>query len=151
MRPANGCLALCSARSGLDLCTTHNITDPCEFIEQWMAFSVSHLGGAEPTLENLAELERKELTKETRTNATTSHHQQHPTVAAKVLSYESATTPNRKVFGSDRRQANGGSDDGVDGATTAATLLDVVGDDLMDAYIMRTPKVSMERRRCGWS
>lgn len=134
------------ARLGLDLCTTHNITDPCEFVEQWLAFSVSHLGGAEPTLDNLAELERKELAVQTRATTTAStahhhHHQQQSTVAAKVMSYESATTPNRKVFGSDRRQAVGGGD-GNGGAANGTSLLDDVGDDLMDAYIMRTPKVS---------
>lgn len=46
--------------AGLDLSITHNI-DPREFVEIFVAFSVNHLNGAEPTLSSLDDFERKEL------------------------------------------------------------------------------------------
>lgn len=47
--------------AGVHLCNEYNITDPVEFVERWMAFSISHLNGADPTLDNLNDLERKEF------------------------------------------------------------------------------------------
>lgn len=43
----------------MELCITYHIDDAAEFVEQWMAFSISHLHGDEPSLENLNEFERK--------------------------------------------------------------------------------------------
>lgn len=46
---------------GLDLCIAHSINDEKDFVESYLAFSVSHLNGAEPSIESLDEFERKEL------------------------------------------------------------------------------------------
>nr|XP_036212794.1 DNA polymerase alpha subunit B [Bactrocera oleae] len=43
----------------LELCASYCVDDAAEFVEQWMAFSISNLNGAEPSVENLAEFERK--------------------------------------------------------------------------------------------
>lgn len=44
---------------GLQLCTKYNL-EAEEFCDQWYAFTISNLGGAPPTLDNLENLERKE-------------------------------------------------------------------------------------------
>lgn len=46
---------------GVQLCNDYNVTDPVEFVERWMAFSISNLNGADPTLDNLNDMERKEF------------------------------------------------------------------------------------------
>ncbi|XP_004521246.1 DNA polymerase alpha subunit B isoform X1 [Ceratitis capitata] len=43
----------------LELCVSYRVDDAAEFVEQWLAFSISNLHGAEPTTENLLEFERK--------------------------------------------------------------------------------------------
>uniref|UniRef100_A0A0K8VHB5 DNA polymerase alpha subunit B n=1 Tax=Bactrocera latifrons TaxID=174628 RepID=A0A0K8VHB5_BACLA len=43
----------------LELCASYCLDDAAEFVEQWMAFSISNLNGAEPSVENLTEFERK--------------------------------------------------------------------------------------------
>ncbi|CAH2045616.1 unnamed protein product, partial [Iphiclides podalirius] len=50
----------------VSLCEEYNV-DPETFIEQWMAFSLTHLNGSPPTLENLDLLEKKEFSKLTAT------------------------------------------------------------------------------------
>lgn len=45
---------------GFDLCISYSI-DPREFVEIFMAFSINHLNGAEPTESTLDDFERKEL------------------------------------------------------------------------------------------
>ncbi|XP_026850755.1 DNA polymerase alpha subunit B [Drosophila persimilis] len=45
----------------MELAITYSIEDATEFVEQWMAFSLSHLHGEDPTPENLGEFERKVL------------------------------------------------------------------------------------------
>lgn len=47
---------------GVEICLNNGVTDPVEFVEQWMAYSLSKLQGAEPTLDFLTEMERKEYT-----------------------------------------------------------------------------------------
>lgn len=47
--------------TAVELCITYRIDDAAEFVEQWMAFSISHLNGAEPSIEHLNEFERKVL------------------------------------------------------------------------------------------
>ncbi|XP_060534096.1 DNA polymerase alpha subunit B [Cylas formicarius] len=49
----NKCLAICS---------NHNLGAE-EFVEQWIAYTTSHLNGENPTLENLDKMERKVLQK----------------------------------------------------------------------------------------
>uniref|UniRef100_A0A7G3AHA0 Dipeptidyl peptidase 3 n=1 Tax=Lutzomyia longipalpis TaxID=7200 RepID=A0A7G3AHA0_LUTLO len=45
----------------IEICENHSIEDAVEFVEMWMAFSISCLGGAEPTVINLVDFERKEI------------------------------------------------------------------------------------------
>ncbi|KAL7744353.1 hypothetical protein ACLKA6_001744 [Drosophila palustris] len=45
----------------IELAIAYYIDDATEFVEQWMAFSLSHLQGDEPTIANLGEFERKVL------------------------------------------------------------------------------------------
>lgn len=47
---------------GVEICLNNGVSDPVEFVEQWMAYSLSKLQGAEPTLYFLTEMERKEYT-----------------------------------------------------------------------------------------
>lgn len=47
---------------GVSLCEEYNI-DAESFIEQWMAFSLNHLNGASPDLDNLDIFGRRELSK----------------------------------------------------------------------------------------
>lgn len=111
-----------------------------------MAFSVSHLGGAEPTLDNLSDLERKELAALSKVHAAAAAAaaaSSAPLVAvdrsvsATVQAYESAAGASR-VFG-----RGGGGGNGTSSAST--TLLDDGGDDFMDSYVTRTPKVSEDQ------
>lgn len=46
---------------GVDLTSSYDIDDAREFVETYVAFSVSHMNGAEPTLQTLADFERREL------------------------------------------------------------------------------------------
>lgn len=44
---------------GFELCNKYNL-EAEDFCDQWYAFTISNLGGAAPTVENLDKLERKE-------------------------------------------------------------------------------------------
>lgn len=44
---------------GFELCSKYNL-EAEDFCDQWYAFTISNLGGAAPTVENLEKLERKE-------------------------------------------------------------------------------------------
>jgi hypothetical protein len=46
---------------GIELTSIYNLDDPVEFVEKWMAFSISNLSGAEPTVAFLNDFENKEL------------------------------------------------------------------------------------------
>ncbi|XP_053658490.1 DNA polymerase alpha subunit B [Anopheles marshallii] len=50
----------------IEICNNNDITDPIEFVEQWMAYSVSKLSGAEPTVSYLSEMEAHEYTSKVR-------------------------------------------------------------------------------------
>ncbi|XP_035775815.1 DNA polymerase alpha subunit B-like [Anopheles albimanus] len=50
----------------IEICLNNNIDDPVEFVEQWMAYSVSKLSGAEPTIAYLNEMEANEYTSKAR-------------------------------------------------------------------------------------
>lgn len=43
------------------MCNEYSITDPVEFVERWVAFSLSNLNGADPSLDHLNDMERKEF------------------------------------------------------------------------------------------
>lgn len=47
--------------AGLDLTNSYNISDPREFVDTYVAFSATHLNGAEPSADTLITFERKEL------------------------------------------------------------------------------------------
>lgn len=55
--------------SGLELGSIYHLDDPVEFVEKWMAFSISHLDGAEPTVQFLIDFENKELKNQNKSNA----------------------------------------------------------------------------------
>lgn len=46
---------------GIEVCSVYRLDDPVEFVEKWMAFSISNLGGAEPTLQFISDFENKEF------------------------------------------------------------------------------------------
>lgn len=50
----------------IQICNRHGVVDPVEFVEQWFAYSCSKLGGAEPTLENLRDMESHEYANRSR-------------------------------------------------------------------------------------
>ncbi|XP_045528050.1 DNA polymerase alpha subunit B isoform X1 [Pieris brassicae] len=54
----------------VSLCEEYNV-DAETFIEQWMAFSLTHLNGAPPSIENLNLLERREFSKRTLSKSST--------------------------------------------------------------------------------
>ena len=105
---------------GVDFCQTYDIDDPVEFVEQWMAFTVSHLHGAEPSLENLNDFERKELIPSKKEKAPTN------VLAAAKKRAEDVSAVNLKVYGQSTNE--GFNDD---------------GDNVMDSYIYNTPKVNI--------
>ncbi|KAG5670701.1 hypothetical protein PVAND_000948 [Polypedilum vanderplanki] len=43
----------------LEICQSYNLEDPVEFVEKWMAYSISNLDGAEPTVQYLLEMENR--------------------------------------------------------------------------------------------
>lgn len=45
---------------GLEISAVYQLDNAAEFVEQWMSFSISNLGGAEPTVEYLRNMEIKE-------------------------------------------------------------------------------------------
>lgn len=47
----------------------YHLDDPVEFVEKWMAFSISHLNGAEPTVQFLVDFENKELKNQNKANS----------------------------------------------------------------------------------
>lgn len=100
---------------GLDLCTNYGI-DAVDFVEQWMAFSVSNLQGAEPTLDYLTDMERKELA-----NAKASKGKQSDRFGG---GQREAEMQKLKIYGTD--------------LTT-----NVEDGDFMDSYVCKTPKVSV--------
>ncbi|XP_026478350.1 DNA polymerase alpha subunit B [Ctenocephalides felis] len=78
----------------VEICANYGIDDPEQFVEQWMAFSISNLGGAEPTLEYLKQMERKELkrnenVKETKIIPVDSFPPHELSLTKEILSYNS--------------------------------------------------------------
>lgn len=58
---ANKMLVYNSNSAGLEICSIYGLDDPVEFVEKWMAFSISKLGGADPTVQLMSDFENKEL------------------------------------------------------------------------------------------
>lgn len=47
--------------SGFEICSVYNVDDAEEFVERWMSFSISSLGGDAPSIATLADFENKEF------------------------------------------------------------------------------------------
>lgn len=106
---------------GIDLCVTYSITDACEFVEQWMAYSVSNLEGAEPTVQYLMDMERKELV---------------PRKAKQAGNKKAKPqTPLIHGYGSPAVRS-------PMPAANLEPLVDDNDDEFMDSYLCNTPKVS---------
>lgn len=102
--------------SGIEICYAYNVDDPVEFVEKWMAFSISNLNGADPTVQFLTEMENREFNKN-------QHHNQSRNL--KRLAIEKSS--NLRVY----KQGNDVNEE-VDDADNA----------LLGSYICITPKVS---------
>lgn len=50
--------------AGCEICTVYNVTDAEEFVEQWMAYSLTNFGGADPTVARLNEFQLKGFQKD---------------------------------------------------------------------------------------
>uniref|UniRef100_A0A182TAP2 DNA polymerase alpha subunit B N-terminal domain-containing protein n=1 Tax=Anopheles maculatus TaxID=74869 RepID=A0A182TAP2_9DIPT len=103
----------------IEICINNDITDPVEFVEQWMAYSVSKLSGAEPTVAYLNEMEAHEYTSKARKVA--------------------------KVSGALAAAGNSGTpwkDSKVSKITTYRNVDSVVEQDVLEMYGCITPKVS---------
>lgn len=62
----------------MEICVLHLI-DEEEFAETWMAYSITHLNGDIPTVETLAQMERKELSSNSKMSANSSNSRQATT------------------------------------------------------------------------
>ncbi|KAJ4447947.1 hypothetical protein ANN_09957 [Periplaneta americana] len=102
---------------GVEICISNSI-DEEELVEIWMAFSVSHLRGADPTLDTLVQMERKEFGKKQEQQ---SQPQQQP----------SRSQENTLVIYL-----------GKDSATSAYPFCPDLGDDILEAY-NSTPKAKV--------
>ncbi|XP_017091944.2 DNA polymerase alpha subunit B [Drosophila bipectinata] len=109
----------------VDLAITYNVTDATEFVEQWMAFSLSHLHGEDPTTDNLGEFERKVL--QLRKDKIASKAS-----AQKVNSYAATETNSLATYGLIE-------DDPM--------MEDYMGDSVADSSAMHTPKSKKEAPR----
>lgn len=74
---------------GLEICVNCGQDDPVEFVEQWMAFSISHLSGAEPTVQYLIEMENKVVVKLPKSGFTTKAISSAPSTNLKVYNEDS--------------------------------------------------------------
>uniref|UniRef100_A0A1A9UJZ0 DNA polymerase alpha subunit B N-terminal domain-containing protein n=1 Tax=Glossina austeni TaxID=7395 RepID=A0A1A9UJZ0_GLOAU len=70
----------------VELCVIYNVDDASEFVEQWLAFSVSNLNGDEPTIENLHEFERKILQTKRDKNVLSASKNKTPKYSAGIAS-----------------------------------------------------------------
>lgn len=59
----------CLRSTGIEICGLYSLDDPVEFVEKFMAFSISKLDGAEPTVSNLNDFEIKEFKNQNRATA----------------------------------------------------------------------------------
>lgn len=96
---------------GLEICISYNIEDASEFVEQWIAYSVSHFHGGEPTIEYLTEFERKDL----------------------------AGKRDKQLFV--KKQSNATSALSISTTAVASSSFQDDDDDMLGAYICNTPKV----------
>lgn len=76
----------------MEICVLHNI-DEEEFAETWMAYSITHLNGDVPTVETLAQMERKELYSNVKMSANSSTSRQATTP---VLVHNKAPSSTKK-------------------------------------------------------
>lgn len=112
---------------GIEICLRYDVDDPVEFVEQWMAFSVSKLSGAEPTVEYLREMESHEYSNKVRKVA-----------PAAAVSRMRQSAPRANDFA-------GRSGTGSGGLTiySNAEAMDSIENDVLVSYGCITPKVSV--------
>lgn len=67
----------------------YHLEDPVEFVEKWMAFSISHLSGAEPTVQFLNDFENKELKNQSKVQAKSKRVENSERSQLKVYNQES--------------------------------------------------------------
>ncbi|XP_058462447.1 DNA polymerase alpha subunit B isoform X2 [Malaya genurostris] len=119
------------ANKCIEICLRNDIDDPVEFVEQWMAFSVSKLNGAEPTVQNLRDMESHEYSNKKRKCAT-------PSVVNRVR--QSA------ILASPRSGESGRNGSGLNGAGSGGLVIynnretDSIENDVLGSYGCITPK-----------
>lgn len=72
------------------MCVLHNV-DEESFVETWMAFSITNLNGETPTIETLAQMERKEFSKSDNSSTNTRQVTNTP-----LAVYNKTPTSNKK-------------------------------------------------------
>ncbi|EAT40593.1 AAEL007692-PA [Aedes aegypti] len=106
----------------IEICTRYDIEDAVEFVETWMAYSVSKLGGAEPTVDNLRDMESHEFANRGR----------------KTAGPATNRVKQREDFGSPRSPPEDGSEAGL--VIYSNANLDSVESDVLGSYGCVTPK-----------
>uniref|UniRef100_A0A1A9WU76 DNA polymerase alpha subunit B N-terminal domain-containing protein n=1 Tax=Glossina brevipalpis TaxID=37001 RepID=A0A1A9WU76_9MUSC len=76
----------------VELCVIYNVEDASEFVEQWLAFSVSNLHGDEPTIENLHEFERKVLQTKREKNLLSANKKKTTKYSSNIANLKNATS-----------------------------------------------------------
>ncbi|XP_065072932.1 DNA polymerase alpha subunit B [Ochlerotatus camptorhynchus] len=111
----------------IEICTRYGIDDPIEFVETWMAYSVSKLSGAEPTVEYLRDMESHEFANKVRKAPAPP-----PSAVSRVKHSAGFSSPNPK--------------DGSGGSSAAGLViynnmeLDSIESDVLGSYGCITPK-----------
>jgi hypothetical protein len=109
-----------SFHTGLEICKSHRLDDPVEFVEKWMAYSISNLEGAEPTVQFLLEMENREY--------------KHQNTKSQAIKSSSSSSKRSAKETSNLRVYNQRDDDDDD--------MDEEENELLGSYVCITPKVS---------
>lgn len=133
--------------TGIQICNRHGVVDPVEFVEQWFAYSCSKLGGAEPTLDNLRDMESHEYANRSRKPAA------NPSLA-RVRHGEVAVVVSSSGSGGSRASASGleagdlsGRSGGGGGGGSGGLVIysnaeeNEVENEVLGSYGCHTPKV----------
>lgn len=147
MRGENIPLIRLGLLTGIQICNRHGVVDPVEFVEQWFAYSCSKLGGAEPTLENLRDMESHEYANRSRKTAA------NPSLA-RVRHGEVAVVASSSGSGGSRASASGleagdlsGRSGGGGGGGSGGLVIysnaeeNEVENEVLGSYGCHTPKV----------
>lgn len=77
---------------GCEICTVNNITDAEEFVEQWMAYSLTNFNGADPTVTRLNEFQLKGYNAKDQDNNTATSTDDHRSFPSKRSRVSNATS-----------------------------------------------------------